>query len=336
MATVSQKYQTLIELAPDPIFLIDPASASVVEVNTRACELLEYERDALEGTDVTALHPSDRDGAYRSLLERTIAEGVLRTTTLADGSQIYLLTRSGERIPVELHARSIDVDGESWIYTIARDVTERYERERRLRQEKERFEKFAGVVSHDLRNPLNVANGRMELAREDCDSEHLEEVAEALDRMGSLIDDLLELASGGDQEREWIDLAAFGRDCWRSVEAAGVSTSFETDQTVWADRSRLKQLFENLMRNAVEHGSDDGTITVGALEDGFYVADDGPGIPPSERDRVFELGYSSSDGGTGFGLAIVEQIATEHGWEIRVTDGENGGARFEITGVETK
>jgi signal transduction histidine kinase len=75
---------------------------------------------------------------------------------------------------------------------------------------------------------------------------------------------------------------------------------------------------------------------VRALEDGFYVADDGPGIPPSERDRVFELGHSSSDGGTGFGLDIVEQVATEHGWEIRVTDGKNGGARFEITDVETK
>jgi signal transduction histidine kinase len=94
-------------------------------------------------------------------------------------------------------------------------------------------------------------------------------------------------------------------------------------------------VFENLFRNAVEHAGDDVTITVGTLDGGFYVDDDGPGIPEDERDRVFEAGYSTGEAGTGFGLSIVRDVVEAHGWDIRVVEGADGGARFEITGVET-
>jgi len=78
----------------------------------------------------------------------------------------------------------------------------------------------------------------------------------------------------------------------------------------------------------------DVMVTVGVLTDGFYVEDDGPGIPPDRRDRVFDSGYTSAEDGTGLGLNIVERIVEAHGWEIAVTEGHDGGARFEITGVE--
>ena len=77
-------------------------------------------------------------------------------------------------------------------------------------------------------------------------------------------------------------------------------------------------------------------MRIGELDDkeGFYVEDDGPGIAADDRKQVFEAGYSSTREGTGFGLSIVKEIVEAHGWEIRVTEGTNGGARFEITGVE--
>jgi signal transduction histidine kinase len=75
-------------------------------------------------------------------------------------------------------------------------------------------------------------------------------------------------------------------------------------------------------------------VTVGDLEDGFYVADDGVGIPPDDREAVFESGYSADDG-TGLGLSIVRQVATEHGWDVSLTGSDAGGARFEFTGVES-
>ncbi|MFC7070448.1 PAS domain S-box protein [Halobaculum lipolyticum] len=206
-----------------------------------------------------------------------------------------------------------------------------------LRRQNERLEEFASVVSHDLRNPLNVATGRLALARDDCDSDHLAAVERAHDRMNALIEDLLALARGadGDVSRQPVALAATVRECWDNVDTADASLvlDVDADATIRADERRLKQLFENLLRNAVEHGGDTVTVTVGGSSDGFWLADDGAGIPAGERDAVFEAGYSTSEDGTGFGLRIVKQVADAHGWEVRAVDGADGGARFEFADV---
>jgi signal transduction histidine kinase len=201
----------------------------------------------------------------------------------------------------------------------------------------------------------------------ECDSEHLDAVASAHDRMETLIDDLLTLARHGDDavDVEPVALAELVDDCWRSVATAETTlvVAVDADWSIRADRSRLRQLVENLLRNAVEHGGADVTVTVGALdgggggagdadaddiededgdgagagdggsEGGFFVADDGPGVPGDECDRVFETGYSTASG-TGLGLSIAGRVADEHGWSIRLADSEDGGARFEISGVE--
>ena len=90
-------------------------------------------------------------------------------------------------------------------------------------------------------------------------------------------------------------------------------------------------MLENLLRNSLEHGGETVTVTIGDIDRGFYVEDDGPGIPPEERDRVFDAGYSTNSEGTGFGLSIVSDVAEAHGWNVTVTEGRSGGARFEIT-----
>ncbi|WP_435156172.1 sensor histidine kinase [Haladaptatus sp. DFWS20] len=99
-----------------------------------------------------------------------------------------------------------------------------------------------------------------------------------------------------------------------------------------ADDGQLCELLENLFRNAIEHAGSDVTVTVGPLEDedGFYIADDGPGISAAERESVFEHGYSTTDGGTGFGLAIVQSVTEAHGWGIRAMESDTTGVRFEI------
>jgi len=229
-----------------------------------------------------------------------------------------------------------------------------HERSAELERQNDRLAEFASVVSHDLRNPLNVAQGRVELARDECDSEHLDAVAGAHERMDTLIADLLTLAREGERvsETEPVRLSAVVDSCWRTVETANATLTVEDDLWLRADESRLRQLVENLMRNAVEHGGDDVAIAVGPLGDGkgagreggasdgttdevgFFVEDDGPGIPEAKREEVFDAGYSTSQEGTGFGLRIVEQVATAHGWGVRVVEGRDGGARFEVTGVE--
>jgi GAF domain-containing protein len=205
-----------------------------------------------------------------------------------------------------------------------------------LQRQNEQLGEFANVVSHDLRNPLNVAEGRLELAQGECDSEHLKAIERAHTRMETLIGDLLTLARNGHEVTDHtpVDIAALIDDCWETAETAESDLVIDIDRTVLADRSRLMQLFENLVRNAVEHGGDDVTVTVGALDTGFYVEDDGFGIPEAERDDVFEPGFSTNPDGTGFGLRIAKQVADAHNWEMQLSEGENGGARFQITGVE--
>jgi PAS domain S-box-containing protein len=212
---------------------------------------------------------------------------------------------------------------------------------RELERQNERLEEFASIVSHDLRNPLQVLDGTLELAEETGEGEHFERARRAVDRMERLITDLLTLAREGESsiDIERIPLGDAVENCWHTVETEGATLDVETDLVVRADRSRLKQLFENLFRNAVEHGAADTdgvTVTVGGLSDagGFYVADDGVGIPEKRREAVFEIGHSTSAEGTGFGLSIVAEIAESHGWEMQLTESAEGGARFEFTGVD--
>jgi PAS domain S-box-containing protein len=212
-------------------------------------------------------------------------------------------------------------------------------RGRELARQNERLEEFATVLSHDLRNPLNVAQGRLELAMDACDSDHLGDVADAHERMNALVDDVLALAREGNRvdDPEPVDLGAVVQDCWANVETREATVHADVEGSIRADRPRLQQLLENLVRNAVEHGGDDVAVTVGELDDadGFYVADDGPGVPEGERAEVFSPGYSTSESGTGFGLSIVKQVAEAHGWDVRATDAADGGARFEVRGVDS-
>jgi len=206
-----------------------------------------------------------------------------------------------------------------------------------LESQNKQLDQFVSIVSHDLRSPLSVAEGRLKLAREECDSEHLDTVVSAHARMSTLIEDLLVLARSREQvdEFETVDLASLVDRCWRHVATDEATLVTNIDKRIQADQSRLQQLLENLMRNAVEHGGSDVTVTIGAVDTGFYFEDDGPGIPKAKRDEVFEAGYSTTENGTGFGLSIVKQVAEAHGWDIDVTDSSEGGARFEITGVES-
>ena len=277
---------------------------------------------------------------------------------LADGetrfrAETVARTLSGERREelLSVFVPEGNTDDFSRVYVTGTDITERKQRERRLRRQNERLDKFTSVVSHDLRNPLNIASSRLELAAAECDSPHLDDLADAHERMERLIDDLLTFARAGSEamDREAVDLPRLLEECWGPLQN-GASLVVETERAIRADPDRLRQLFENLLTNAVEHGStstqasadDPGehggagvSVTVGDVNGGFYIEDDGPGIPDSERANVFEAGYSTAGTGTGFGLSIVAEVAEAHGWDVTVTDGTDGGARFEVTGVES-
>ena len=205
----------------------------------------------------------------------------------------------------------------------------------RLEAQNERLDEFASVVSHDLRSPLNVAKGRLELLREEHESEHLDGIDKGLSRIEALATDMLQLARQGKPicDPTSVDLPTLVEECWGTVRTGDATLRVETTRTLSADRSRLRQLVENLVRNAVEHGGSDVTVTIGDLDDGFYVADDGSGIPAGERETVFDNEYTTRAEGTGMGLSIVHEVATAHGWTVGVAESATGGTRIEITGT---
>ena len=276
------------------------------------------------------IHPEDRERVVETVHtlvtadERTVESVEYRHETAA-GS--YLWVESvGSSTPTP----------EGYYVINTRDIAAQKQREQELEAANERLQRFTRFVSHDLRNPLTIAQGYLALATEDADSEHHETVADALDRMDSLIERLLADARGGEPivDREPVDLTALCEACWQRIETEASTLEVTVDRPISADRFRLKQLLENCLRNATEHNEGAVRISVGALDDGFYIADDGRGISAANHNRVFDTGYTTADSGTGFGLEIVSHVVDAHDWELTITESTAGGLRLEITGVQ--
>jgi PAS domain S-box-containing protein len=365
-----RRYEAMVN-AMDEAACIYDADGRIQVANQYLADFYDTTPEALVGREsqlVPMIRRRDGGDRYQELLdgERDELRGEVEGEFTGVGNEVlaYRLT------PLVVDG---GVDG---VVGVAHEITEYRARERELEAKNARLDRFASVVSHDLRNPLNVAQGRLQLARETCDSDHLDAVERALDRSQALVDDLLTLAREGEDAHETsiVDLVSAVEESWDTVSTSDGRLVVDTERSIRADPSRLRQLLENLLRNSLEHGSrgarsrarengvehgatssrgqpGDGvehgsasgrteagetTVTVGDLEDGFYVADDGPGIPAERREAVFEPGYSTRDDGTGFGLSIVRDVADAHDWTVRITDSETGGARFEIRGVDVE
>ncbi|WP_430503937.1 PAS domain S-box protein [Haloparvum sp. PAK95] len=303
-------------------------------VNPAAAEILGYEPEALSGEPLTQLIPKRLRRDHLDAVKRYLETGERNLDW--GGIEFPALHRSGEEIPVRIAFSEYEHGSDRYFTGTMIDVRDQEQRRRELERQNERLDRFASVVSHDLRNPLSVAEGNVELVRETGDLDRLDRIEEAHARINAIIDDLLTLAREGAavEDPSPVSLAAVTEDAWRTVEHGDAELSVECDPTILAARSRLRTLLENLFRNSLEHAGPDVTITLGTLSDGFYVADDGPGVPPDVRDDVFEWGFTTTDGGTGFGLAIVAEVARAHDWTVDLAESDDGGARFEVRGLK--
>jgi PAS domain S-box-containing protein len=329
-----QRFEGVLEASPDAVLIVDEAGV-IQTANRHVSEVLGFAPQELEGTMVEELlREADREGHVDSRQEYLQSP---EPRPMGRGLDLYALHKDGRRIPVEISLGPVEHDGETYVVATVSDVSNRKQREQKLQRQNEELEAFADIVAHDLRSPLSVISGRLQLVREECDNEHLDTIEESVDRMETLIESTSELARVGEgvENVEPVGLSDVVEECWSNAEDATASLVVESTSVIKANRTQLTQLCENLLRNAIEYSDAGVTVVVGDLEDGFYIEDDGPGIPPGSREQVFEWGFSTAAEGTGIGLAIVAQIAEAHGWQIRITDGTLGGTRFEVTGVET-
>jgi len=317
-----ERYETIMQAVGDPVYTLDREGVFTV-VNDAMEALSGYDREALVGEHISKIMtPTDvREG------EELIAD-LLADLGRANGTfEMDIVTADGEEIPCENHVALLPSEDGEFRGTagVIRDITDRKERERRLEQ-------FASVVSHDLRSPLTVVQGRLDHVIETGETSHLEDAANAAERMEHLIEDLLTLAREGQPvgEIEPVALDVVVDEAWDHLQTEDATLAVEAAGQVEADFNRLRELFENLFGNAIEHGGPGVTVRVHDTETGFAVADNGDGIPPGQHDEVFERGFTTTGDGTGFGLAIVETIVQAHGWSITVTESDAGGARFEI------
>ncbi|UPV74247.1 PAS domain S-box protein [Halorussus limi] len=353
-----ERYEAIVRTVNDGIYVKDEGNRFTL-VNETYAEMLGYAPDELVGRDSSFLVSEEVMNAAEELYS-DLRTGDRRTETI----EASLETADGETVETEASFALIPLDEEGEEYErvgVVRDVTERKERERRLERQNKRLESFASMLAHELRNPVTIGQIYGKRLPADEAPEAVEYVTEAFDRIEDMIDVLLVLARGRDAvgESEPVALADVAREAWEQVSAPEATLEIATDRVVSADETYVRHLFENLLENAVEHGStgsrpeaDDAaehgsasprpsdedaglTVTVGDVPNGFYVADDGVGIPPEDRETVFEAGYTTAEleGGTGVGLTFVAELVETYEWECAVTESEAGGARFEFTGV---
>ncbi|WP_135304270.1 PAS domain S-box protein [Haloarcula amylovorans] len=321
-------YRTLVENFPNgAVALVDrdlryvtfggtPEGDSGVTRTELEGELL---RDALpsELADVVVPH-------YRAALD-----GEISTFEESVGEETY-----------QFHFHPVrDDDGDIFAALgLSQDITDRRAYQRQLEQSNERLESFASMLAHELRNPVAVGQIYGQQLSSKSDSDAVEYVIEAFDRIEDMINIMLVLTRGEEavSDPTALQLVPVARDVWEEIDTTSGTLETDGDYTVAADETYLRHLLRNLFDNALQHGGRDITVTVGELPTGFYVEDDGTGIPPDERDTVFEAGYTTAadGGGSGLGLAFVSELATAYGWEVTVNESEAGGARFEFRDID--
>jgi PAS domain S-box-containing protein len=334
--------ESIVNALGDGAYVLD-ADRTRVFVNERLREVTGFDEAVLHGRHperlVEAGYWSAETGdRYRAAVERVLDgeaddERVQLTTTLADGSDVTTETRL---TPIENDGSIVGAVG------VIRDVTERVERERELKRLNERLERLAGFLSHDLRNPLSVARGYVDLARETDETEGLAAAEDALDRIETMIDEALVMArepEAIETEDAAVDLAELAADCLESGDFGDCPPDADlvVDEAgpVTGDPTLLRRAIGNLIGNAFEYGGDAPTVRIGVDDRGVYVADDGPGLPDAEQARAALTDFGvSPGGGTGIGLAIVQRVAAAHDWTLEIDESAAGGFRATLVGAE--
>jgi PAS domain S-box-containing protein len=322
--------EVILEAAIDAMAIVQ--NNTFVYANQPALALfgIEDREDLARLTPSAVVSPETRD------LTAATFRAIQRGTRHIDRLDQVIVGIDGIATPVQLTAAAIEWRAGPAILLICRDLRDLAVHARELERRNARIRELERLVAHQIRSPLAAAQGRLVLLRADCESLHLEPLGKAVDRIATILEDSSVLAELRDTvvESEPVSVPDLIAYCWQLIQPSEAALEVVDDVTIRGDPDRLSHLFENLLRNAVEHGGPAVSIRIGRVgESCIYVEDDGPGIPEEIRERVLDPKRTSVTGDSGLGLLIVTWIAEAHDWEVAITDGRDGGARFEFGNV---
>jgi len=260
-----------------------------------------------------------------------------------DALATYTTVTDGTRTHYSVSVSTISERGVVAGYTvILRDVTASETARRELRRQNDQLESFASTVAHDLRNPLQVADGTTTLLAERLRSggettpaaDHLDRVDEAVSRMDAVLGELQTLAEHAQSvtETESVAFAETVRDCWRTATAGEMTLIVPADGTIEAEPNRLENILESLFRRSADGGG--ATVRVGLTAGGFTYTDDGLDIPTDRGRAVFAYDPMTGVDEVGLGLKIVRTQAESQGWTV-TAEPSDGGTTFVVSGAET-
>ncbi|MFC7215825.1 PAS domain S-box protein [Saliphagus sp. GCM10025334] len=329
-----ERYETIVETVNDGIYLVDEDGYFTL-VNSAYCEMVGYDREELLGSHVSLVVDEETVERAYNYQEQMVMDEEQEEESVTFEADVH--TADGKTIRAEASFAIIRDDGEYERVGVVRDVTERNKREQQLAEQNERLDRFAGMLAHELRNPVSIGQIYSRELPTETKPEVKEYITEAFDRIEDIIDAMLVITRGSDalSEPTPVSVLETAQETWSEVDAPEARMEVTVNQMIEADSTYLRHLFRNLFENAVNHGGADVTITVGDLPTGFFVADDGVGIPPADRDEIFDEGYTTASTGPGMGLGLtfVKELADVYGWTCSVTKSETGGARFEFENV---
>lgn len=327
--------RALVENTSEGLLTIDTDS-QILFANPAIEEILGYTPEELIGSSKMKIIPE----RLREVHEAGLNQYLQTSEKHIDwtGVELPALHKDGHEVPVSVSLREHEYDGQRLFTGIFTDITERKQREQQLRDQKQELEEFAHVLSHDLQNPLTIANGYLDLIAEEHDVPEVEQVKKAVSRMKQIIEDTEHSTLNEDSAGALsvLPLHEVVQKAWRSVPTAEAELGLpDSAWNIRAHEGRLCQLLENLIRNSAEHGGEEVTVRVGILdgEQGFYVEDDGTGIQQEVKTQLETPSGLSRERDSGYGLEIVQKVVDEHDWGMEITDSRAGGARFEFAQV---
>ena len=343
LAESEARNRDVFEAVREGILVADGSSRKLVMVNPALCEMLGYSAEALLGMTVMDVHPAEQ-------FDRTFANlDAVSRGQIDQAADIPMLRSDGTVLLVDATARRTTVSGSRCMVAAFRDATPRRRREQEQLQlqQLESLGAVAAGIAHDFNNVLTGLIGNVSLAQMELDEHHpakeiLDEAQHAATRATALTRQLLTFAKGGKPVRKPTDIVRLVRECTALASRHYCVQCWcdlpEEQHFVLGDEGQLTQVLQNLMHNAVDASPVDGTVRVavsllqGALggEVCIEVSDDGHGILPEHRDRIFLPFFTTKKQSRGLGLAVALSIVRNHEGRIGVTSQPDVGTTFQV------